>query len=168
MAPSLAFEIKLLAIRHFPASGDPVTEMPTRACPDDVAGRRNVAHERTPADLDTNCRSIFDRVADDDRVGLDADAFAALIILLVLAAKEVADQIALNDGEAAAFVEVGHRNARGRRIDEIVGDQCTFKTEFGIKRDFAEPFAAVCDDLDVGCRVAAHRRVSAIRKCGCR
>ena len=69
---------------------------------------------------------------------------------------EVADQIALHDGEPAALLEVGDRHAHRRAVDNVVGDHGAFETEFGIKRDLAEAAAGVADDLQVGSGVAAH------------
>jgi hypothetical protein len=41
-------------------------------------------------------------------VDFNADAFAALVLFLVLAAEKIADQIALDDGQPAVIVEIRH------------------------------------------------------------
>ena len=74
----------------------------------------------------------------------------------MLAAEQVAHQVALHDGKASAFVEVGDGDAGCRGIDEVVGDQRAFEAELGVDGDLAEARARVGDDLDVGRSVAAH------------
>ena len=83
-------------------------------------------------------------------IGFDGDAVAALVDGLVLAAEQVAHEVALHDGEASAVVEVGDRDAGRRGVDEVVGDQRAFETELGVDGDLAEARARIGDRS--GCR----------------
>ena len=87
---------------------------------------------------------------------------AALVDGLVLAAEQVAHEVALHDGEASAVVEVGDGDAGRRGVDEVVGDQRAFEAELGIDGDLAEARARIGDDLDVGRSVAAHGAEGAV------
>lgn len=53
-------------------------------------------------------------------VGLDGNAVAAGIG--VLAEEQVADQVALDDGKPAAVIEIRHRDAGRRFVDEVARD----------------------------------------------
>ncbi len=122
----------------------------------------DLAHVRPPADDDAGRRRALDHIARDRRVGLDGDAIPALVDRLVLAPEEIAHQVALHDGKAAAFVEVGDGDARRRRVDDVVGDQRALESELGINGDFAQTRAGIADDLHVGGGIAAHRGKGAI------
>ena len=137
MAPLRAALIMLFAIRTLAPSALPLPGSHRRqtgrplglhgdadtGVADEVAGGADVAHVRAPADEDAGGRCILDDVAGDDAIGLDRDALAALVVGLVLAAHQIANEVALHDGEAAAVIEVGDGNARRGGVDEVVGDQ---------------------------------------------
>src|SRR5262249_30955913 len=98
----------------------------------------------------------------DAGVRLDRDAFPALVLGLLLAAEEIAQHVALHNGEPPAFVEVRHRDAGGGDIDEVVGDQRALERKLRVERDLAEARAGVGDDLNVRGGVAADRGVGAV------
>src|SRR5262249_22648243 len=74
----------------------------------------------------------------------------------------VAEDVALYDGDAAAFVEIGDRDAGLRADDRVVGDHGALEAELGIERDLADLAARVAHDLDRRGRVAAHGRERAV------
>src|SRR6185369_2273176 len=76
--------------------------------------------------------------------------------------KQVADDVALHDGDPSAFVEVAHGYTERCAVDRVVGDHCAPEREFGIERDLADVADAVAGDLDVRRRIAAYRRIVAV------
>ena len=70
--------------------------------------------------------------------------------------QHVAKDVALDHGDAAAFVEIAGNRADGANVDGVVGDDCAFEGEFRIDRHLADIGHAVADDLDIGRGVAAH------------
>src|ERR1700737_341998 len=126
-----------------------------------IAGHADVAQILPPAKRNAGDRRVLDDVAGDGGVGFDADA-DAIAIAWVGANRtpghQIADEIALDDGHAAALFEICHRDADGGAIDRVVGDHRALETELRVDRDFAERRAGVVGDLDVGRRIAAHRR----------
>ena len=92
---------------------------------------------------------------------LDRDADAGAVVGIGAGgalALEVADQVALHDRKAAAFVEVGDGDAERRAVDRVVGDHGAFEAEFRIDRDLADVGGGVADNLEIGGGVAAHGR----------
>src|SRR5215510_1145636 len=125
----------------------------------DVAGDRDVAQIMPPSQHDARGGRVLDYVAGDRRVGLHRDADAAGIAGVGAGRAlrvEVADDVALHDGEPSAFVEIGDRDADRRAVDGVVGDQRAFEAELGVERDLAHVDDAVALDVDVGGGVAAH------------
>jgi hypothetical protein len=94
-----------------------------------------------PADDEARRRRAFDDVAGDGRVRFHGDAFAALVLRLLLAAEQVAQDVALHDREPAALVEVRHRDAGGGGVDEVAGDERTLEGELGVERHLAQTSA---------------------------
>ena len=62
----------------------------------------------------------------------------------------------------AALVEIADGDAERRAVHGVVGDHRALEREFRIQRDLADVADAVAGDLDVGRRIAAHRRIIAI------
>ena len=126
---------------------------------DHIRGDGDIAQIGFPAGGNSGIRRVFHDIAGHHRVGFDADADAGAVVRVGAGrapVDEIADQVALHDGEPAALLEVGDRHAHRRAVDNVVGDHGAFETEFGIKRDLAEAAAGVADDLQVGSGVAAH------------
>src|SRR5262249_21959966 len=87
----------------------------------------------------------------------DADAGAVAGLLGGRALRQhVAENVALHDGHASAFVEVAGDRADRADIDGVVGDHRALEGEFGIDGDLANIGHAVADDLDIRRRVAAN------------
>ena len=125
---------------------------------DDVARHGDVAQILAGADADAHRRGVLDDVAGDGGVGLDGDADAGGIgAALRPLRRQAADQVALDDGEAAAVVEVGADDAERGAVDAVGGDDGALEIEFGVQRHLADGVALVADDLDGGGGVAAHR-----------
>src|ERR1700737_1688781 len=121
-----------------------------------IAGHADVAQILPPAKRNAGDRRVLDDVAGDGGVGFDADA-DAIAIAWVGANRtpghQIADEIALDDGHAAALFEICHRDADGGAIDRVVGDHRALETELRVDRDFAERRAGVVGDLVVGRRI---------------
>ena len=132
MAPSVAPETMLFDSRHAPAPLSDETRIPTREARTRFEVATTSRMYDAPTDDDAGRRCALDDVAGQRRVGLDRDAVAALVDRLVLAAEQVAHEVALHDRKAPAVVEVGDRDAGRRRVDEIVGDERAFEAELGI------------------------------------
>ena len=147
--------MRLPEISTAPALSSPVTAMPMPllriTLPVAVTSRQN---RPQPIIRPANRRAL-DGVAGDGRVGLDRDADAARSGL-PRPGREVAHEIALYDGEPAAFVEVRDGDAGGGAVDEVAGDHRALERELGIEPDLAHAGGIVGDDLHVGCTVGAH------------
>src|SRR4029077_7325211 len=70
--------------------------------------------------------------------------------------------IALDHRDAAALVEIADGDADRCAIDGVVGDDSALEREFRIERDLADIADAVARYLNIGCRIAAHRRIIAV------
>jgi len=78
----------------------------------DVAGHGDVALVLAGADADAGGGRVLDDVAGDGGIGLDGDADAGGIGPALRPLRcQAADQVALDDGEPAAVVEVGADDA---------------------------------------------------------
>ena len=73
-------------------------------------------------------------------------------------ADQVADHVALHDGQPPALVEVGDGDAERRAVDHVVGDHRALEAELGVERDLAQSRAGIADDLQVRRGIAAHGR----------
>ena len=79
-----------------------------RAFANHVCIGNDIAPEATPADRQTHRCGAFDCVSANRRIGFNGNALTALINRLVRAPKQVADEVALDNGKAAAFIEIRH------------------------------------------------------------
>src|SRR6185312_9860383 len=124
----------------------------------DVAGHGDVALVLAGADADAGRGRVLDDVAGDGGIGLDGDADAGGIGPALRPLRcQAADQVALDDGEPAAVVEVGADDAERGAVDRIGRDHRAFEIEFSVERDLADGAAMVADDLDGRGGIAAHR-----------
>ncbi len=128
----------------------------------EIAVDDEAAHVGAPADDDAGRRRTFDDVTRERRVGLHSDAVSALVDRLLLAAEQVAHQVALDDAEPPAVVEVGEGDAGRRRVDDVACDERPLESELRVDRHLAETGARIGDDLDVRCGVAAYGAESAV------
>lgn len=91
-------------------------------------------------------------IAGDGRVGPNGDPDAGDVIGIGASGSlrhQVADQVALNNGQASAVIKIRDRNSDGCAIDRVVGDHRTFEAELGMERDFAQIRTAVAGDLQI-------------------
>jgi hypothetical protein len=70
--------------------------------------------------------------------------------------REIAQDVSLHHGEAAALVEVRDGDAGLGAVDQVLGDDRALETELRIERDFARLVHGIADDLDVRGRIAAN------------
>src|SRR5882724_3574179 len=133
--------------------------------PDHIADNGDVAQIFTPAGDDAERRRILDHIAGDRTVGFDIDADAGVVVRRGTdrpLRQQVADDVALDHGDPAAFVEVADGHPECRAIHRVVGHHGAFEGKFWINRDLADVAYTVAGDLDVRRRVAAHAGVVAI------
>ena len=161
IAPFLVPEIRLSAITAEPAPGVTDTAMPTPALrttfPVTLTSRRYCPQPtEMPAIGAFSMMLPVTAVSASTPIPMPVPSFGS--VPAGRFGSEIADQVALYDREAAALIEVGHRDADGGAVDRVVGDDRALEAELRIDRDFAEPRAGVVGDLDVRGRIAAHRR----------
>jgi hypothetical protein len=83
----------------------------------------DIAQVGAPAGGDPGIRRVLDDIAGHHCVGFDADADAGAVVRIGTGravTDEVADEIALDDGEPASLVEVRDRHAKRRAVDNVV------------------------------------------------
>jgi hypothetical protein len=80
----------------------------------------------------------------------------------ILAEEDVADEVALNDGEPTVLVEIGDRDAHRRVIDDVVGSHRALEGKLRIERDLTESRAGIADHLTVRAGIGTDRREGAI------
>src|SRR5450631_691519 len=132
---------------------------------DHIARYRDVAQIFAPAGDDPERRRILDHIACYRRIGFDIDADPGVVVRRGAdrtLRQQVADDVALHHRDAPALVEIADRDAYRRAFNGVVGDHGALKRKFGIQRHLADIADAVARDLDIGCRIAAHRGIVAI------
>src|SRR6202011_5685300 len=100
---------------------------------DHIARDGDVAEIFAPAGDDPERRRVLDHVAGDGRIRLDIDADAGIVVRRGAdrpLRNQVADDVALDHGNAATLVEIANGDADGRAIDGVVGDDSTLEGEF--------------------------------------
>ena len=134
--------------------------------PHEVSGGGDIAEILTVAENYAGEGRVLDRIAGDGAVRFDGDADAGAVIGIGARwalRKQVADQIALDDREPSAVIEIGNGDSDGGAIDAVAGDDGALEAEFGIKRDLAHIRHGIAFDMQVRGRIAAHGREGAIR-----
>src|SRR5262245_64106583 len=99
-----------------------------KAVADDVAGDGDIAQIFAPAGDDAEGGRVLNDIAGDGSVSLDIDADTGVIVRRGAdraLRHEIADDIALNDSNAAAFVEIADGEAEYYVIEGYVGDSHT-------------------------------------------
>src|SRR4029079_9740211 len=122
---------------------------------DQIVGDADVAEIAAPSDHDAISRRTLDDIVANDAIRFDGDANTARVD--ILAEEEIADEIALDDGEPAALFEIGHADSHRRLVYQIVGNQRALEGELGIERDLAETGAGIADHLAVRASVRTDR-----------
>src|SRR5581483_628953 len=122
-------------------AGDDRNADPGEGLADHIAGDRDIAQIFAPARDDAEGGRILDHVAGDGSVGLDIDADAGVVIGRGpdrALRQKVADDVALDHRNAAAFVEIADGDAERRAVHRVAGDDGGLEREFRIQRDLAD------------------------------
>ena len=122
----------------------------------DVAGHGHIPERGAPAEHDPGERGILNDVSGHRAIGFDTYPDAVTFPCRSAAAgSDVANDVALDDREPAAFAEIGDRYANAGTVDMIVSDDGAFEAGHATQCGLASVKAVVADDLNVGCRIAA-------------
>src|SRR5215472_13184264 len=100
---------------------------------DHIARYRDVTQIFAPASNDPEGRRIFDDVAGHRTVGLDIDADTSIIIRRGSDRalwNEIADDVALDDRNPSALVEIADGHAEGRAVDGVARDDSALERKF--------------------------------------